>query len=263
MSSFGSKGDDHLIALVELVSHLDDLLGVAQFNDYCPNGLQIEGRQEVHSLITGVTASAALIEAAIAKKADAILVHHGYFWRGENPCITGMKRARVRALLAQDISLLAYHLPLDAHPECGNNVKLAAALGFQIRGSLAFDGDATKGLYGTLDRPMSAQALQRHIAQVLDREPLLIAGGPETISTIGWCTGAAQAFIDQAIARGLDAFLSGEISEPTVHAARECGLHYFSAGHHATERYGVQALGEHLQARFGLQVEFVDLDNPV
>lgn len=252
-----------MVALAELVTHLEDLLRVTQFSDYCPNGLQVEGRQEVQSLITGVTASADLIEMAIAKKADAIVVHHGYFWRGENPCITGMKRRRLRALLKHDISLLAYHLPLDAHPEYGNNVKLAAVLGFRSKGPLARDGDTTKGLYGTLDAPMSAATLYQRIAQALKRKPLLIAGGPDVIATIGWCTGAAQAFIDQAIARGLDAFLSGEISEPTVHAAREGGLHYFSAGHHATERYGVMALGEHLSKAFDLQVEFVDLDNPV
>lgn len=252
-----------MVALAELVSHLDDLLRVTQFSDYCPNGLQVEGRQEIQSLITGVTASADLIEVAIAKNADAIIVHHGYFWRGENLCITGIKRRRLRALLEHDISLLAYHLPLDAHPEYGNNVKLAKVLGFRSNGPLARDGDATKGLYGTLDAPMSAATLHHRIAQALKREPLLIAGGPKVIATIGWCTGAAQALIDEAIARGLDAFVSGEISEPTVHAAREGGLHYFSAGHHATERYGVMALAGYLSRTFHLQAEFVDLDNPV
>ena len=252
-----------MVALAQLVSHLEELLRVSQFSDYCPNGLQIEGCQEIHSLITGVTASADLIAAAIAKKANAIVVHHGYFWRGENPCITGMKRRRLQALLEHDINLLAYHLPLDAHPEYGNNVTLGTVLGFQIVGPLSQDGDTTKGLYGTLETPMSAATLNQRIATALKRVPLHIAGGSEVISTIGWCTGAAQAFIDLAIARGLDAYLSGEISEPTVHAAREGGLHYYSAGHHATERYGVKALGEHLSEVFDLQVEYVDLDNPV
>jgi dinuclear metal center YbgI/SA1388 family protein len=252
-----------VVALIELVNHTNRLLDIASFNDYCPNGLQVEGRPQIERLISGVTASRRLIDVAVDRRADALLVHHGYFWRGEQPSIVGMKRERLRRLLSNDISLIAYHLPLDAHAEYGNNVQLARLLGLIVEGSL--DPDASRhsiGLRGRFSEPTTVDALQRRLCAVLDREPLHVGGGPPTIHSAGWCTGAAQDFIDHAAALKLDAYISGEISERTVHIAREMGIHYFAAGHHATERYGAKALGEHLAQQFSLHHEFVDVDNP-
>lgn len=244
------------------VRALDDLLQVKKFQDYCPNGLQVEGRAEVQRIVSGVTASEALIDAAIALDADAILVHHGYFWKGERPEVTGMKRRRLAKLLAHDISLLAYHLPLDAHPELGNNAQLARRLGLQKEGALFPEDARAVGDLGVLSKPMSAADFSAHIEQVLQRKPLHIAGSDKAISHVAWCTGGAQGFIDQAIAMGVDAYLSGEISEQTVHAARESGLHYWALGHHASERYGVQALGEWCEKTLGVTHHFIDIDNP-
>lgn len=241
---------------------LDDLLQPAKFNDYCPNGLQVEGRAEVRTLVTGVTASEALIDAAIALNADAILVHHGYFWKGERAEITGMKRRRIGKLITHDLSLLAYHLPLDAHPVLGNNAQLAQRLGFVRDGALFPNDPRAVGDVGTLAQAISADALSQHIEQVLGRKPLHIAGRDKRIQRVAWCTGGAQGFIEQAIAMGVDAYFSGEISEPTVHAARESGVHYWAMGHHASERYGVQALGEWCARELGLTHHFVDIDNP-
>lgn len=249
--------------LTELVSYTNNLLNIAAFSDYCPNGLQVEGRPKVERLISGVTASRKLIDAAIDRGADALLVHHGYFWRGEDSTVTGIKRERLRRLLAHDVSLLAYHLPLDAHGEFGNNIQLARLLGLSVAGSLSPDSQPAIGLHGTFAEPTTVDGLQRRLCAVLDREPLIIAGGPPTIRTVGWCTGAAQRFIERAVALNLDAYISGEISEQTVHIAREAGIHYFAAGHHATERYGPKALGEHLARQFGLEHDFIDIDNPV
>jgi dinuclear metal center YbgI/SA1388 family protein len=248
--------------LDELVTYLDDLLDVGRFADYCPNGLQVEGRPIVRKLISGVTASQALLEAARERQADAVLVHHGYYWRGEDPCLVGIKRQRIQTLLQAEMSLLAYHLPLDAHPMYGNNAQLGERLGFVTEGQFGQSTPAI-GLYGHLVESMTATALSQHIEQVLQRTPLHIAGGPSLIHTIAWCSGAAQSYIEQAVELGVDAYLSGEISEQTVHIAREAGIHYFAAGHHATECYGVQALGEHLAAHFGLEHEFIDIANPV
>lgn len=253
----------NLAALNEIIDYADRLLDAESFKDYCPNGLQVQGRGTVTKVITGVTANRDLIEAAIERGAHALLVHHGYFWRGEDACITGMKRERLKRLLENEISLIAYHLPLDAHAEVGNNVCLARVLGFAVEGPLGEGLDRTMGLYGSLAQALDAQALLHFIEQRLGRPPLLISGGTHLIRSIGWCTGAAQGFIERAAAGGLDAYLSGEISEPTVHVAREAGIHYVAAGHHATERYGVQALGDHLARKFRLQHEFVDIDNPV
>jgi len=247
----------------ELVAYLDELLNVTAFNDYAPNGLQVEGRAQVSRLIGGVTASQALIEAAIARQADAILVHHGYFWKGEDPCITGMKRSRLQSLLAADISLLAYHLPLDAHPLLGNNAQLAPLFGCTVEGSFGGGGGPDLAVYGTLDTPLSARQLCDRIAAALQREPLHIAGADRVLQRIGWCSGTAQSYFEAAVMLGLDVFISGEVSEQCTHIARETGVHYIAAGHHASERYGVQALGRHLAEHCDLVFEFIDIDNPV
>ncbi len=253
------------VSLAELHTTINSLLRTEQFKDYAPNGLQVEGRSEVRKIVSGVTASRELIEAAIEVGADAILVHHGYFWRGEEQAIVGIKRKRIELLLNNEVSLLAYHLPLDAHPEFGNNVQLGARLGLIQTGDLGKQNNHPIGLVGRLSEPMSVAEFSSLIAGCLAREPQVIKSdeGAAKIETVAWCTGAAQSYIELAVAAGVDAYLSGEISEPTVHIAREAGMHYFGAGHHATERYGIQALAKHLQEMFNLEHEFIDIDNPV
>jgi dinuclear metal center YbgI/SA1388 family protein len=243
-----------------IVNYLDDLLQPTRFRDYCPNGMQVEGRSEVRRIVAGVTASQALIDIAIAKQADAILVHHGWFWKSEDGRITGYRKQRMASLLAHDLSLLAYHLPLDAHPELGNNAQLAARLGWQIDGRF---GEQEIGFHGVLPAPTVAGEIARNVSTVLGREPELIGDTRQLVKRIAWCTGGAQAYFEAALATGADMFVSGEISEQTVHLARETGMAYLAAGHHATERYGVQAVGELLAQVFGIQVDFVDIDNPV
>jgi dinuclear metal center YbgI/SA1388 family protein len=247
----------------ELVRYCDGLLDAGSFRDYCPNGLQVEGRAEVARIVSGVTASQALIEAAVDQQADLLLVHHGYFWKGEDAGITGMKRRRLKALLDHDINLLAYHLPLDAHPELGNNACLAQRFGLEIQGWFGDGQGPELACEAIADPPLSAEQLGMRIGQALGREAQHIDAGPVQIQRIGWCSGAAQSYLEAAARRGLDAFISGEISEPTVHIAREYGIHYFAAGHHASERYGVQALGEQLAGHFGIEHFFIDIDNPV
>ncbi len=251
-----------MVALLELVSYADRLLDSAAFSDYCPNGLQVEGRAQVRRLISGVSASRALIEAGIAAGADLLLVHHGYFWKGEDPCVTGMKRARLAALLGAQMSLMAYHLPLDAHPELGNNAQLARRLGLEVAGRFGRGPGPAVGCRGRLEPGLAPAVLAQRITEVLGRAPLHVPGRTDSIRTVAWCSGAAQGYIEEAAALGVDAYLTGEVSESTVHVARETGMHFFAAGHHATERYGVQALGAHLAGRFSLEHEFVDIDNP-
>jgi len=251
-----------MVQLKDLLSYTNNILEIERFRDYCPNGLQLEGRAEVNTIISGVTASQALIDAAIKEKADVLLVHHGYFWKGEDGCITGLKYQRVRSLIEAGINLLAYHLPLDAHPLYGNNAKLSEKLELDITGSFPSAKDAV-GMYGSLKTPMSANEFSQKIAAALQREPLHIGNDDETIQTIAWCSGAAQNYIEQAAEFGVDAYLTGEISEQTVHIARESRLHFYAAGHHATERYGVQALGEHLAEQFAINHQFIDISNPV
>jgi dinuclear metal center YbgI/SA1388 family protein len=250
--------------LNELVAYIDRLLAVETFSDYCPNGLQVQGQAEVKTLIGGVTACQALLDAAVEHQADAVLVHHGYFWKGEDLRIVGIRYHRLRTLLRHDLSLLAYHLPLDAHPLYGNNVQLAARLNltFEARFGPPGRGPAI-GCVGTLAKPVSGPEFAAHIAATLHRQPLHLPGAAPLIRRLAWCTGAAQSYLEAAIDQNVDAFLTGEISEPTVHVAHEAGLHYFAAGHHATERYGVQALGAHLAEQFGLRFTFVDIANPV
>ena len=242
-----------------LTTYIDELLDVARFQDYCPNGLQVQGKAEVLRIVSGVTACQALIDAAVAQGADTLLVHHGYFWKGESSNLVGIKGQRIKSLFAADMSLLAYHLPLDAHEIYGNNIQLGERLGLRSEGRFAQD----IGLFGVTTEAMDLQAFGGHIERTLARKPELISAGDHPIRRIAWCSGAAQGYIEAAAALGVDAYMSGEISEQTVHLARELGIHYIAAGHHATERYGVQALGEHLAVHFGVQHHFVDVANPV
>lgn len=246
--------------LSALNTYLTEILQPARFNDYCPNGLQVEGRQDVLKIVTGVTASQALINEAAKRNADAILVHHGYFWRGEPLEIVGIKKRRIQTLLQHDINLFAYHLPLDAHPEFGNNVMLGKQLNLAVDAWLDDKQMVAKAI---LPSPVTLEYLYDLIKTKLDRTPQLIAGSKTSIQTVAWCTGAAQQYIDVAIAADVDVFISGEISEQTVHAVRESNTAYIAAGHHATERYGIQALGEHLSKQFNLAHEFIEIDNPV
>jgi dinuclear metal center YbgI/SA1388 family protein len=251
-----------MITRTALLAHIETLLEPKRFRDYCPNGLQVAGKDEVRKIVSGVTASRALIEAAIEQQADTILVHHGYFWKGEDPCITGMKQDRIKLLLSHDINLVAYHLPLDAHPLVGNNVQLAEVLGIKIEGTLA-SVDPAIVYYGRLPEKVSLEALSEAVSIKLGRQPMSLSGHHRNIETIAWCTGAAQGYIDHAAMAGMDVFLSGEVSEQTTHSVRELGINYIAAGHHATERYGVKALGEHLADKLGLEHQFIDIDNPV
>jgi dinuclear metal center YbgI/SA1388 family protein len=246
--------------LNELQTYLTQILQPERFNDYCPNGLQVEGKAEIGKIVTGVTASMDLLQAAQQAGADAILVHHGYFWRGENLAITGIKKRRIQFLLQNNINLFGYHLPLDAHAEFGNNVMLGKVLDLPISGYL---DDKNMLPFSTLVKTCSLEALSNKLSRALGRAPQVIGDLNRPIKTIAWCTGAAQHFIEQAIAANVDVFVSGEISEQTVHSARESGTSYIAAGHHVTERYGIQALGEHLAKKFDLAHEFIDIDNPV
>ncbi len=251
------------VSIDQLVRYCDQLLEAKRFRDYCPNGLQVEGRQQVQRLVTGVTACQALLDEALDWQADLVLVHHGYFWKGEAAAITGIKRKRLHTLLVNDLNLMAYHLPLDAHAELGNNAQLAKRLGITLEGPLEPGQDPAIGNMGQLEQPLTLAAFAERVEQVLGRVPQLVVGGEHSIQRVALCTGAAERMIDLALEQGADLYLSGEISEPVVHTAREAGIHYCGAGHHATERYGVQALGEHLAAQFGLEHRFIDIDNPV
>jgi len=241
---------------------LDDCLRPDLFTDYAPNGLQVEGRPAIRRLVSGVTACQALLDAAIDREADAILVHHGYFWKGEDQRIQGMKKQRLQSLLRHDINLFAYHLPLDAHPELGNNVQLARLLGLSVEGGMEPDNPRSLGNIGRLDAPVTARTFARRVEELLGRSVLHVGEPDDEIATLAWCTGAAQGFIGRARELGVDAYISGEISEPTTHEARETGVHYFACGHHATERYGVQAVGQWLAEAYGIEHIHIDIDNP-
>lgn len=251
----------------QLEQILNQKLNSAAISDYAPNGLQVEGKAEIHKIITGVTASQALIDYAIRQQADAILVHHGYFWKSENPCIRGMKGKRIKSLLQHDINLFAYHLPLDIHAELGNNAQLAKLLGIENLQPLESSPNSIP-MWGTLPTPLSVEQLAQRIEQQLGRKATLCNAAelsqnpPHLIEKVGICTGGGQGYIDLAAAQGCHAFISGEISEQTTHYAREQQIHYFACGHHATERYGIKVLGEWLAQQYGLQIEFVDIDNP-
>jgi dinuclear metal center YbgI/SA1388 family protein len=244
----------------ELLDYTGRLLEVSRFRDYCPNGLQVEGRGETRRLATAVTASLAVLERAIAAGADSLLVHHGYFWKNESPVISGPRKTRLALLLRHDVNLLAYHLPLDAHPELGNNAALAQRLGLRIDG---WFGDQAIAAWGEPAEPLTLGDLARVVEARLARPPLVIGDPGQLLRRIAWCTGAAQDLLEAAVDLGVDAFLTGEVSERTVHLSRESGVAFLAAGHHATERYGVQALGAHLAERFALEHFFLDDENPV
>ena len=243
----------------KLGSALDTLLDATRFRDYCPNGLQVEGGAQIALLVSGVSASLALIEHAVEAEAEAILVHHGLFWKGDDMRITGPKKKRIELLLKHQINLFAYHLPLDAHARLGNNAQLAKRLGFSITGRFA---EQDIGFLGTLKRPMPARALQSIVSKALGRKALMVGAAGAVVKRIAWCSGGAQGYFEAAIAAGCDAFLSGEISEQTTHLAREAGVPYIAAGHHATERDGVQAVGAWLQSNHGVAHQFIDDHNP-
>ena len=252
-----------MITRTKCLSYLETLLESGQFQDYCPNGLQVAGKEEIDTLITGVTASQDLIDAALDMRADAVLVHHGFFWRGEDPRVIGIKQRRLKQLLINDVNLIVYHLPLDAHPTLGNNSQLARVLGLKTDSMILGTGEPAIGMSGHLSSLKTIPDFVTELSQSLGRTPLVIKGHDRPMKTIGLCTGAAQGYIEQASEMGLDAYLSGEVSEQTAHLARELGINYFAAGHHATERYGVEALGAHLSDKFDIQHQFIDIDNPV
>ncbi|CAG1016740.1 GTP cyclohydrolase 1 type 2 [Burkholderiaceae bacterium] len=243
----------------EVESYLHGVLDVGRFRDYGPNGLQVEGSPEIHRLVSGVTASRALIEAAIADGADSILVHHGLFWRGQDGRITGWLKQRLELLLAHQINLFAYHLPLDAHPEFGNNVQFGARL--QLVADARF-GEQDLGFMATASPPLAVADLRERLSKVLGRAPTIVDGDGRPLRRIAWCTGGAQGYFEAAIAAGADAYLTGEISEPQAHYARETGVVFLACGHHASERYGAPALAAHVAQKFGLAHRFIEIDNP-
>jgi dinuclear metal center YbgI/SA1388 family protein len=249
--------------IVDLTCFLNDYLAIDQVKDYCPNGLQVAGASQINHIVAGVTASQALLDEAVKQKAQAVLVHHGYFWKGDSPVINGMLRSRLKTLLMHDINLLAYHLPLDVHPQVGNNALLGDSFGFVHSNRHSAHGTDALLSVGELPEAMKPAQLSDLIQQKLGRSPLHIKAGPATIKKVAWCTGAAQDLLFDATQYAVDAFITGEISERTVHMAREYGVHFFAAGHHATERYGVRALAELLADKFDISCEFVDIDNPV
>lgn len=251
-----------------LLAALDVLLQPECFKDYCPNGLQVEGQPEVRKIVSGVTASRALIEAAIASGADTLLVHHGLFWRGHDGRVTGWMRQRLALLLAHNINLLAYHLPLDAHPVLGNNAQLGLRLGLQETGrfgeqQLGWVGTPLPDTAGVVEGGFaSVQGLADHVQSVAGHAVLVVGDPLRPLRRIGWCTGGAQGYFEAAIAAGVDAFITGEISEPQAHYARECGVAYLACGHHATERFGAPAVAAHVAAQLGVAHVFIDIDNP-
>ncbi|WP_017220056.1 Nif3-like dinuclear metal center hexameric protein [Moritella dasanensis] len=246
----------------KLENILTEFMQPHRVRDFTVNGMQVQGKDTVTKVITGVTASQALIDAAVAHQADAILVHHGYFWKNESPAITGIKYNRIKTLIKNDINLYAYHLPLDIHPELGNNVELAKLLGITVRRGLEPWDKASVALVGKFEDEITTAELTQRIEAQLSRAPLVVDAG-KPIKSVAWCTGGGQSYIELAIEQGIDAFISGEASEQTIHLAREAGMTFFAAGHHATERYGVKALGEWLAEEKGLDVTFIDIDNPV
>ncbi|MGB0836062.1 MAG: Nif3-like dinuclear metal center hexameric protein [Psychrobium sp.] len=251
-----------MVSRNELMAFLDKTLEPHKIKDYCPNGLQVEGTTDIKKIVTGVTASQAMIDAAIAAGADALLVHHGYFWKGESQTITSLKKKRIKSLLMADINLIAYHLPLDIHPALGNNAQLAQRFGISNLQGLEPGNPVSVAVKGDFATPITVAELKRRIGQSLARD-VLVEGQPDKeIRTVAWCSGGGQSFIEMAGEQGIDAFISGEVSEQTIHLAREYDIAFFAAGHHATERYGAKALGEFVADSLDVDVEFIDIDNP-
>ena len=246
----------------QLQQAFDSLLQPERFKDYGPNGLQVEGREEVRRIVSGVTASKAMIEAAVAADADAIFVHHGLFWRGQDGRVTGWMKQRLALLLAHDINLFAYHLPLDAHPELGNNAQLGIRLGLSAHARFGEQDLGFLGQRSDADSFADARELASHVERVLGRQVLLVEGAKRPVRSVGWCTGGAQGYFEAAIAAGADAFITGEISEPQAHYARECGVAFLACGHHASERYGAPAVAGHVAAQLGIEHRYIDIDNP-
>ena len=253
-------GDRAGVPRQRVADYLSQCLSPERFANYCANGLQVEGSPRVAVVASGVTASAAFVRAALRAGADTLLVHHGWFWRGDDPRVLGPHRERLALVLGGRLNLFAYHLPLDVHPEVGNNTQLGLRLGWTVDGRFGQEG---LGCWHRLAQPLAVPELGARLTQVLGREPLVLGPSRRRVRRVAWCTGAAQDMLAQAAQAGADAFISGEVSERTTHLARELGIAYFAAGHHATERYGVQALGERLAAAFGLRHRFIDDPNPV
>ncbi len=247
--------------LKDILSYTNTLLTPENYNDYAPNGLQVEGDgRDIKKICTAVSASLDAIEAAAKEGADALFVHHGWFWKHDEVRITGIRYKRIHALLSSGMALVAYHLPLDNHPEIGNNALLGAALGVTPQGRF---GDGNFGWYGTLETDLAVEALKERLQKIMLRAPLVVGVPEKTIRTVAWCTGAAQDYLEEAAAIGADAYISGEISERTPYIAQETGLTYFSCGHHATERFGIRALGKKIEEKFGIPSLFIDTNNPV
>ena len=253
-------GDRAGVSRQRVAAYLSQCLSPERFSDYCPNGLQVEGSPRVAVVASGVTASAAFVRASLRAGADTLLVHHGWFWRGDDPRVLGPHRERLALVLGGGLNLFAYHLPLDVHPEVGNNAQLGLRLGWTVDGRFGEEG---LGCWHRLPAPLAVPDLAARLAQALGREPLVLGPTRRRLRRVAWCTGAAQGMLAQAAAAGADAFISGEVSERTTHLARELGITYLAAGHHATERFGVQALGERLAADLGVRHRFIDDPNPV
>ncbi len=252
-----------MILQTELEQYLNQLLQPELIRDFCPNGLQIQGKDKINKLITGVTATEALIDSAIAEQADAIVVHHGYFWKNESYVIRGMKHQRIKKLLMHDINLFAYHLPLDIHPALGNNAQLAKLLEIETTGPLELGNPQSVAMQGKLKTATTAENLLEWVNTQLARTALHIAPpSNKPINTVAWCTGGGQSYIELAAEQGIDCFISGEVSEQTTHVAREMDIHFIAAGHHATEKYGAKALAEHLNQTLAVDAKFIDIDNP-
>ncbi len=246
----------------ELSMALDAELCVERFKDYCPNGLQVEGKAEIAVLVSGVTACQALLDRAVALQADAILVHHGYFWRGEDQRLVGMRARRIKTLLTADINLFAYHLPLDCHPTLGNNAGLGQAMGLTEFGSINPNDKSHPVFQGSFVKAQTLTQIAEGLRGELQREVIMVGSGDTAVTSVVWCTGGGQNYIDEAADAGADLFVTGEISEQTVHVARERGIAFIAAGHHATERYGVRRLGSWIADHYGVQHHFIDIDSP-
>jgi len=246
----------------ELEKYINDLLVTSRYDDMCPNGMQVEGRTRINKIVTGVSACVELFDEALERNADSILVHHGVIWNFERPLYKGGYKKRIKILLENDINLFAYHLPLDGDLTYGNNAVIAKLLG--VENIQPFD--EYKGAYigwsGTF-KNMAPDQLFKKVKQHINPEAIIFPFGPKKINSIGIISGGAQKEIKEAVLQGLDCFLTGEVSEHIYHYAKEEGIHFIAAGHHATEVFGVQALGKHLQDNFGIDVEFLNIHNPV